>query len=66
MSLKVGSFVLGEPQPSFANIGQNFEMIKSLKTYIVGSFTLAIISAITLGILGYVFLTIFYRKNNAS
>lgn len=66
MSLKVGSFVLGEPQPSFDNIGQNFEMIKSLKTYIVGSFTLAIISAITLGILGYVFLTIFYRKNNAS
>jgi glycosyltransferase involved in cell wall biosynthesis len=66
MSLKVGSFVLGEPQPSFANIGENFEMIKSLKTYIVGSFTLAIISAITLGILGYVFLTIFSKKNNAS
>ncbi|EZH73603.1 b-glycosyltransferase [Aquimarina atlantica] len=66
MSLKVGSFVLGEPQPSFTNIGENFEMIKSLKTYIVGSFTLAIISAITLGILGYVFLTIFSKKNNAS
>lgn len=66
MSLKVGSFVFGESQPSFTNIGENFEMIKSLKTYIVGSFTLAIISAITLGILGYVFLTIFYKKNNAS
>lgn len=66
MSLKVGSFVLGEPQPSFTNIGENFEMIKSLKTYIVGSFTLAIISAITIGILGYVFLIIFYKKNNAS
>ncbi|WP_106792065.1 DUF2062 domain-containing protein [Aquimarina sp. Aq78] len=66
MSLKVGSFVLGESQPSFTNIGENFEMIKSLKTYIVGSFTLAIISAITIGILGYVFLIIFYKKNNAS
>ncbi|WP_109098351.1 DUF2062 domain-containing protein [Aquimarina sp. AU58] len=66
MSLKVGSFVLGEPQPSFTNIGENFEMVKSLKTYIVGSFTLAIISSITIGILAYVFLTIFYKKNNAS
>ncbi|WP_024771976.1 DUF2062 domain-containing protein [Aquimarina macrocephali] len=66
MSLKVGSFVLGESQPSFTNIGENFEMIKSLKTYIVGSFTLAIISAFTIGILAYVFLIIFYKKNNAS
>ncbi|PKV52975.1 glycosyltransferase involved in cell wall biosynthesis [Aquimarina sp. MAR_2010_214] len=66
ISLKVGSFIFGESQPSFTNIGEDFEMIKSLKTYIVGSFTLAIISAITLGILGYVFLTIFYKKNNAS
>jgi hypothetical protein len=41
---------------------ENFEVMKHLKTYIVGSFSLAILSSIVLGFLGYLILSLFNRK----
>jgi hypothetical protein len=44
---------------------ENFEVMKHLKIYIVGSFSLAISAAIILGFLGYLILSIFNRKQLA-
>ena len=41
---------------------ENFEVLTHLKAYIVGSFSLAIISAIVLGFCGYVFFLIFDKR----
>lgn len=66
-SSKIGQFILGTNYSyTIEEITTDFEVFKHLKTYIVGSFSLAVISAIILGVLSYVFLTIFYKKNNAS
>lgn len=65
--LKAGSIILNEPQPPlFDNFGENFEMLTSLKLYIVGSLAFACIGAITLGLLSFIFLSIFQRKKIAS
>ncbi|MBQ0741439.1 DUF2062 domain-containing protein, partial [Aquimarina celericrescens] len=45
-------------------ISTDFEVFKHLKTYIVGSFSLAIISATLLGVFSYVFFVIFHKKIN--
>jgi len=63
-SSKMGQFVLGENYTySLEMFTENFEALNHIKTYIIGSFSLAIISATTLGILGYLFLSIFEKKN---
>lgn len=63
LSFKAGSLVLGEEFSfSYENLNENFEVIKHLKVYIVGSITLAITAAVTFGLLGFVFLTLFEKK----
>lgn len=62
-SVKIGQFVLGTDNSyTIQEISIDFKAFKHLKTYIVGSFSLAIISAIIFGILGYVFFAIFHKK----
>ena len=41
---------------------ENFEVLTHLKAYIIGSFSLALVSATVLGICGYVFFLIFDKK----
>ena len=41
---------------------ENFEVLTHLKAYIIGSFSLAIVSAFTLGVLGYLFFLVFDKK----
>lgn len=62
-SSKMGQFVLGiEYSYTMEEMTENFEVLKHLKTYIVGSFSLATLSALVLGILGYLVLSIFNKK----
>lgn len=62
-SSKVGQFVSGvEYNYTMKEMTENFEILKHLETYIIGSFTLATISAIVFGLLGFLFFSIFDRK----
>lgn len=62
-SLKLGSWLLGENFVlSMAEIEPSLELMKYLKSYIVGSLVLSVVSAITCGLIGYIFLTFFERK----
>ncbi|MEQ9582383.1 MAG: DUF2062 domain-containing protein [Arenibacter sp.] len=66
ISLKIGHWVLGnEFNFTFEEAGANFEVIKHLKSYIIGSITLSLIGAFAAGICGYIILNIFDRKNIA-
>jgi uncharacterized protein (DUF2062 family) len=65
-SLELGQWVLGEKiSYSIEEMMDNFEAIEHLKTYLVGSFTLAIIGAIVFGFIGYVFFSFFNKRNKA-
>lgn len=62
-SLKLGSWMLGEHFVlSFNEIDPSLELMKYLKSYIVGSLTLSVLMAIVFGLAGYVFLTVFQKK----
>lgn len=62
-SSKVGQFVMGvDLDYTMAEMYQDFEIMKHLKIYIVGSFTLAFFSAIIFGLLGFLFFSIFDSK----
>ncbi|GER58317.1 DUF2062 domain-containing protein [Patiriisocius marinus] len=62
-SLKLGSWLLGsEFNFSVDTINENFEFIKHLKTYVVGSFTLAITAATLLGFLSFIIFSFFGNK----
>ena len=62
-SLKFGSWLLGENFVlSMSEIEPSLELMKYLKSYIVGSLALSVTAAITCGLLGYVFLSLFERK----
>lgn len=62
-SSKMGQFVLGiDYEYTMEEMTENFEVTKHLKTYFVGSFSLAIISATILGIVGYLFFSIVNKK----
>ncbi len=66
LSLQTGAWVTGrELNFSINEIDENFEIIKNLQTYIIGSITLSTLSALVLGFLAYVFLFIFDRKKIA-
>ncbi|MCM4151386.1 DUF2062 domain-containing protein [Arenibacter sp. N53] len=66
ISLKIGHWVLGtEFDFTFEEAGANFEVIKHLKSYIIGSITLSFVGALTTGICGYIILNIFDRKKIA-
>ncbi|WP_235906044.1 DUF2062 domain-containing protein [Patiriisocius marinistellae] len=62
-SVQVGSWVTGsEFEVSMDLINENFEIIKHLKSYIIGSFTLAILAALALGFVGYIAFSLVDRK----
>ncbi len=62
-SLKLGSWLLGENFVlSISEIDPSLELMKYIKSYIVGSLALSVTAAITFGIVGYVFLMLFERK----
>lgn len=62
-SLKLGSWLLGENFVlSMSEIDPSLELMKYIKSYIVGSLALSVTAAITFGIVGYVFLMLFERK----
>lgn len=62
-SFIVGNFVLGQNETfNISTITTDFEVLKHLKTYIVGSFTLAAISSVIAGIVSYIILLIFQKK----
>ncbi len=62
-SLKIGSWLLGERFVlSMSEIDPSLELMKYLKSYIVGSLALSVTAAIICGIVGYVFLMLFERK----
>lgn len=62
-SSKIGQFVLGvKYEYTIEEMTQNFEAMQHLKTYIVGSFTLATISAIVVGFIGFLFFSMLGSK----
>ena len=62
-SLKLGSWLLGEDFVlSMSEIDPSLELMKYIKSYIVGSLALSVTAAITCGIVSYVFLMLFERK----
>ncbi len=64
--LQTGALVLGQENSfSIEDFNGDFELLKSLKTYIVGSFVFAIGASIISGGIGYFTLILFQRKKNA-
>jgi glycosyltransferase involved in cell wall biosynthesis len=62
-SLKLGSWLLGENFVlSMSEIDPSIELVKYLKSYIVGSLVLSVTAAVSCGIVSYVFLMLFERK----
>ncbi len=62
-SLQMGMFLIGsELSFSIENLTQPSEMMKHLKTYIVGSFALAMVAAVLFGTIGYLVLTRMAKK----
>ncbi len=62
-SVQIGSWITGSDFViSMDLINENFEIIKHLKSYIIGSFTLAILAALALGFVGYITFSILDRK----
>lgn len=62
-SSKIGQFVLGvKYEYTLEEMTQNFEAMQHLKTYIVGSFTLATISAVVVGFVGFLFFSMLGNK----
>ena len=58
--IMIGNYVLGEPTDySFADFEENFEFVKSLKTYVVGSFILAFVASIIVGLVSYFLLSLY-------
>ena len=64
--LQTGALVLGEDKSfSIEDFNGNFELLKSLKTYIVGSFIFATVASVISGLIGYFTLTLLQRRKNA-
>jgi len=63
-SLKLGSWLLGENFVlSMSEIDPSLELMKYLKSYIVGSLALSLSAAVFCGLMGYLLLSLFERKN---
>jgi uncharacterized protein (DUF2062 family) len=63
--IMIGNYVLGEPTDySFADFEENFEFVKSLKTYVVGSFILASVMSVMVGIVAYLLLFLYAKKKH--
>ena len=64
LSLRTGALVTGnELNFSMEDIVQDLGALKHLQTYIIGSFVLAIVCASLFGLIGYLILLFFNRKN---
>lgn len=64
-SLKIGGIFMENPQNVFPNSYTDFDEIKQhLTQYLIGSFILASIMAVILGITGYILMTIFSSNKN--
>lgn len=64
-SLKIGGIFMRNPQNVFPNSYTDFDEIKQhLMQYLIGSFILASIMAVILGVAGYVLMTIFSSNKN--
>ncbi|PHR13943.1 MAG: glycosyltransferase [Aequorivita sp.] len=62
-SLKLGSWLLGENFVlAMSEIDPSLELMKYLKSYIVGSLALSLSAAVFCGLMGYLFLSLFERK----
>ncbi len=63
-SLKMGIWILNsDTDISYEGLTNNFNVLESIKEYIVGSFTLAFISAIIFGTLGFVILKLMDKRS---
>ena len=63
MSLQVGNWVLGhDSHYSVDSIMANFDAIKNLKSYIVGSLVLSTVSALFFGLVGFVIFSVVETK----
>jgi len=64
ISLKMGIWILdSDTDLTFEGLTNDFNVVESLKEYIVGSFALAFLSAIIFGTLGYIFLKLTEKKS---
>jgi uncharacterized protein (DUF2062 family) len=62
---QMGNYILGQNQSyKISDIVENFEALKNLKAYIIGSLSLAVMAATTLGLLSYFLFLFFKRKKN--
>ena len=65
-SLELGQSIFDEPLTySMSEALANFEGLKNLKLYVVGSFALAIIGAAVFGVVSYILLSYFHNKKLA-
>lgn len=63
LSLQTGNWVLGiESHYTLQGIKENFDLMRHLEAYLVGSLVLSTSSALLFGLLGYVFFSIIDRK----
>ncbi len=67
LSVQMGNVILGQDEAfNISDISYtNFEVLKHLKTYVIGSLSLATISASILGVLSY-FIFLFFQKKKVS
>ncbi len=64
-ALYVGNWITGDNSSlSLGEISTNFGSFKHLKSYIIGSFTVALIASITIGFLSYILLSFLKSKKN--
>ena len=64
-SLKVGGWLLNEPFTlSIESITENFDVVSHLKTYVVGSFSLALLTSILAGCIGFLLFSLFSKKKD--
>lgn len=64
--IQTGNYILGQNQSfNISEMTENFEVLKHLKAYIVGSLCFAVIAASTLGMLSY-FAFLYFQKKKAS
>ncbi|MBU2950408.1 DUF2062 domain-containing protein [Tamlana agarivorans] len=64
LSFVLGNFILGQDETFKLNdITLDIEVLKHLKTYLIGSFSLAILSALIVGPLSYLLFSFFQKKN---
>ncbi|WP_299887233.1 DUF2062 domain-containing protein [uncultured Lacinutrix sp.] len=65
-SVKLGQFISGaENNQTMSEMIDNFEVVSHLKSYLIGSFSLAIICAVISGGIGYIILNILNKKTIA-